>query len=94
MNTWSDLNRQADIYKSSYPEGTRVILEHMNDSLHPIEPGTRGTVDIVDDIGQIHIRWDNGRFLAVIPGEDSFRKLTEAELAEEAQGQPLTEPKM
>ena len=29
------------------------------------------------------MRWDNGRTLAVIPGEDSFRKLTEEEIAEE-----------
>ena len=29
------------------------------------------------------VRWDNGRTLAVIPGEDSFRKLTEEEIAEE-----------
>ena len=32
---------------------------------------------------KLHMRWDNGRTLAVVPGEDSFRKLTEEELAEE-----------
>ena len=31
----------------------------------------------------IHMNWDNGRTLAVVPGEDSFRKLKEEELAEE-----------
>ena len=34
--------------------------------------GTEGTVDMVDDIGQIHMKWDNGRTLALVPGEDSF----------------------
>ena len=34
------------------------------------------------------MKWDNGRTLAIVPGEDSFRKLTDEELAEE---QEMTE---
>ena len=49
----------------------------------PIECGMKGTVVHVDDAAQIHMRWDNGRTLAIVPGEDSFRKLTDEELAEE-----------
>ena len=37
----------------------------------------------MDDIGTLHCRFDNGRALGLIPSEDSFRKLTEEELAEE-----------
>lgn len=33
--------------------------------------------------GTIHCDFDNGRSLGVVPGEDSFRKLTAEELAEE-----------
>ena len=29
------------------------------------------------------MKWDNGRTLAIVPGEDSFRKLTDEEIAEE-----------
>ena len=55
----------------------------MEDPWSPISPGTRGTVQLVDDQAQIHMSWDNGRSLALVPGEDSFRKLTEAEIAAE-----------
>ena len=69
----------------NYPPGTRIILEHMDDPYAPVESGTRGTVQAVDDAGQIYMSWDNGRTLAVIPGVDTFRKLTQQELAEEQQ---------
>lgn len=55
----------ADI-KSQYPPGTCIELEHMVDA-YGVSPGTRGSVDHVDDAGQIHMRWDNGRTLATIP---------------------------
>ena len=41
----------------------------------PIAPGTEGEVDFVDDIGTIHMKWDNGRTLGIAPGEDSFTVL-------------------
>ena len=90
MNEWERLRRQAERYKAEYPPGTRVHLLHMNDPYSPVESGMRGTVEVVDDIGQIHMKWDNGRTLALVPGEDSFCKLTDEELAEE-QNQTMDE---
>ena len=69
--------------KEEYPKGTRIELELMNDPLAPVEPGTRGTVVTVDDAGQIHMQWDNGRSLALVPTEDDFRKLTLEEIMQE-----------
>ena len=69
--------------RSQYPPGTRLQLLRMNDPYLPVPSGTRGTVQCVDDLGQFQMRWDNGRSLALIPGEDDFRKLTAAELAAE-----------
>ena len=63
--------------KERYPEGTRIVLDYMGEDPHPIEPGTRGTVRHVDDIGTVHCDFDNGRRLGLVPGEDSFHKLKE-----------------
>ena len=59
-------------YKKQYPAGTTVMLDAMPDDPYPVPSGTLGTVTAVDDAGQVHIRWRNGRSLAVIPGHDSF----------------------
>ncbi len=83
MNDWDRLHRQAQRYKETYPPGTRIMLLGMGNDPNPVESGTRGTVRVVDDIGTLHCDFDNGRSLGVVPGEDSFRKLTDEELAEE-----------
>lgn len=58
--------------KEQYPRGARVIVDQMAPDPAPIEPGTIGTVDLVDDIGQIHCTFDNGRVLALVPEADRF----------------------
>lgn len=64
---------QVDRLKNQYPSGTRIeLLSSMND-IQPIESGSKGTVIAVDDIGTIHMRWDNGRGLGLILGEDHFK---------------------
>ena len=83
-----EVNRQrVQGIKAMYPKGTRIELTHMNDTYAPIPPGTRGTVDFVDDIGTLHMKWSNGRTLGVVPCEDSFRKLTQEEIETESQDQ-------
>ena len=43
---------------------------------NPIPDGTEGTVSGVDDAGQIHVDWDNGRRLAISTEYgDVFRKI-------------------
>lgn len=83
MNDWDRLHRQAQRYKETYPPGTRIMLLSMGNDPNPVESGTRGTVRVVDDIGTLHCDFDNGRSLGVVPGEDSFRMLTDEELAGE-----------
>lgn len=52
--------------------GDRVILVSMNDPYSRIPSGTEGTVQCVDSLGTVHVRWDNGSGLGLIPGEDRF----------------------
>ncbi len=61
-------------FKESYPKGTRVELNSMSGE-NQMPAGAQGSVQFVDDIGQIHVAWDNGSSLALIPGEDSFSKI-------------------
>lgn len=58
--------------KTKYPVGTRIELISMDDPFNPVPSGTKGTVAFVDDAGHIHMKWDNGRTLALIEGVDEF----------------------
>lgn len=60
--------------RRKYPPGTRLQLSCMEDEM-TVPPGSMGTVDFIDDAGQIHMNWDCGRSLALIPGVDSFNRL-------------------
>lgn len=49
----------------------------MNDDPYPIEPNSMGTIKSVDGIGQLQVKWDNGRTLAVIPDVDEYEIIEE-----------------
>jgi len=83
-------NRNMDDFKRRYPAGTRLELISMEGECD-MPVGLRGTVEFIDDAGQIHLRWDNGRSLALVPGVDSFRTLTSEELAAELAEQKLSD---
>jgi len=67
------------IEKNTNLVGKRVRLIEMGSDPRPISPGELGTIDSIDDIGTIHVNWDSGRRLGLIPGEDMFEiKLEES----------------
>lgn len=68
----------AKLYKELYPKGTRIEVIEMSDDPRPIEPGTKGTVEVVDDMGTVHCTFDNGRRLGLIPNVDVFQKIWES----------------
>lgn len=53
-------------------EGKRLRLIEMNDDPNPIKPESEGTIFHVDSLGTLHVKWDDGRFLGVIPKIDKY----------------------
>lgn len=70
-------NMKVKLLKEMYPAGTRVVVDRMYDPYNKIPEGTAGTVKWVDDIGTIHVNWDNGSSLGICPDEDEFHKAGE-----------------
>jgi len=63
--------------------GDRIELINMPYDPDPIEPGTKGTIDFVNDnpaleFVQYGVQWDNGRTLMVCVPPDEFKVLDQA----------------
>jgi hypothetical protein len=62
-------------------EGDRVELISTTDPYvnknGSLKPGDRGTVFFVDGLGTVHINWDNGSNLGLVPGEDHWKVISE-----------------
>jgi hypothetical protein len=71
-------HEEVEKIKEKYSAGTRIELIHMDDPYAPIEPGMQGIVEMVDDAGTLHMKWDNGRTLGIVPGEDHFKVIHES----------------
>jgi hypothetical protein len=63
---WNGLRHSRERMK-----GTRVRLVSMDDMQAP-PAGTEGTVQYVDDAGTMHVQWDTGGSLGLVPGEDEW----------------------
>lgn len=68
------LDAEIKSRKDDFPAGARVKLIKMKDDQAP-DKGTLGTVKSVDDIGTVHIKWDNGSSLGAVMGVDIIEKV-------------------
>ena len=55
--------------------GDRIELIRTTDPYTDLGPGDQGTVEFIDDMGTVHIKWDNGSNLGLVPGEDRYKIL-------------------
>ena len=60
-----------------YKKGDRVELISTTDKYTKLVTGDKGTVRLVDDMKTVHINWDDGSCLGMIPGEDEIRIIDE-----------------
>ena len=67
-------SEKLEAYRKEYPIGCRVELVSMNDFQAPPK-GTQGTVEGIDDAGNLLVQWDNGCGLNVILDIDKVRKI-------------------
>lgn len=66
------MNREKlQLMREQYPVGTEIELIRMDDKQAP-PAGTKGIVTHIDDIGTIHINWETGSSLGLIPDVDEF----------------------
>ena len=63
----SFVNVTIDIQK-----GDRVRLVRTGDPYTTLICGDLGTVRRIDSLGTIHVDWDSGSKLGLVPGEDSW----------------------
>ena len=61
-----------------YPKGTMIRLISMAEEPFPLPAGSIGEVELVDDGGNIHMKWQCGRGLALIAGSDTFEVIPAA----------------
>ena len=72
-----EMNRKrVEVLRKQYPIGCTIELVSMDDE-HAPSKGAKGKVVHVDDIGTIHVAWETGSTLGVVPGVDMVRKLDE-----------------
>lgn len=67
------MNRRKNVeqIKQQYKTGTKLRLIKMEGEPQ-MKAGIIGTVDMVDDMGQIHMHWETGSCLALDTELDTF----------------------
>ncbi|MBR5756705.1 MAG: DUF4314 domain-containing protein [Firmicutes bacterium] len=61
-----------------YPKGTKIRLICMAEEPYPLPAGSIGEVEMIDDAGNIHMKWQCGRSLSLIDSIDCFKVINRA----------------
>lgn len=61
-----------NIGPSGEKPGDRIQLTFTDDQYTTLKSGDKGTVNFVDDYGTVHINWDEGSTLGLVPDHDKW----------------------
>lgn len=68
--------KEIEEAKEKYKPGMKLkLLKEMYDEKYSVPVGEIGIIDFVDDIGTIHINWECGSSLGLIPNVDKFEEV-------------------
>lgn len=70
----TETERAALMFRVLWRRGDRVVLDWTDDELTCLRAGDRGTVTFVDALGTVHVRWDSGSRLGLVPGFDRWHR--------------------
>lgn len=57
--------------------GDRVRLVSHTDIFTQLMPGAEGTVDFIDSMGTVFVKWDDGHSLGLIAGTDRWETISQ-----------------
>lgn len=70
--------KEVERLRKVYPAGTQIRLICMAEESFPLPAGSIGEVEMVDDGGNIHMKWQCGRSLSLIDSVDCFEVINRA----------------
>ncbi|WP_295088244.1 DUF4314 domain-containing protein [Ruminococcus sp.] len=70
--------KEVERLRKVYPAGTLIRLICMAEEPYPLPAGSIGEVEMVDDAGNINMKWECGKGLSLIAGIDSFEVIPAA----------------
>lgn len=69
--SFSERKAYVENLRLMIPAGSEVVLTSMYNEPQ-MKEGLKGEVRFIDDIGQIHVEWENGSTLALDTSVDKF----------------------
>lgn len=70
--------QEIERLRKLYPKGTMIRLISMAEEPFPLPADSIGEVEMVDDAGNINMKWECGRGLSLIAGVDTFEVIPAA----------------